>query len=113
MEIDIFNGFPVQEIVKILIGNPVYMTDEFSKMIKGVVIPSKDSEVVVNGILDKWCVDFAGYPKKSFHADNGGEFVNSDLRAACRRSGINLTLIPSFSSFHPGRTEPTNVGMQL
>ena len=81
------------------------MTCEFSKMIKGEVISNKKGDTVATGILEKWCIGGPGYPKRSFHANNGGEFVNDDVRAACRRNDIKLTLSPSFSPWSNGGNE--------
>lgn len=64
----------------------LYLTDEFAKMIRGRVIPNKEGATVTEAILCEWDLRFCGLPKKSFHADNGLEFANSDLRAACNKA---------------------------
>ena len=49
------------------------MVDEFSGFTKGVVLKDKEAETVVYALVKNWGY-FSGLPKKSFHADNGGEF---------------------------------------
>merc|ERR1711997_1247523 len=38
----------------------LYLTDEFSKFIKGVVIPNKEGETIVKGIQNAWVFGTAG-----------------------------------------------------
>ena len=38
-------------------------------------------------------------------SDNGKEFVNKELRALCKKDGINLTLSPSLSPWSNGGNE--------
>ena len=73
----------------------LYLTDEFSKYIKGVVIPNKESETIVKAIQKTWVFGTAGYPTRGFFADNGKEFVNEDMRALCRRMDLNIKYLLS------------------
>ena len=66
----------------------LYFTDEFSKFIKGAVIPNKEGETIVKAIQSTWVFGTAGYPTKGFFADNGKEFVNEDMKALCRRMDL-------------------------
>ena len=63
----------------------VYMVDEASRFTRGGISKSKEAEDVVKVLLDKWCLDFMGYPKKSFLADRGTEFDNKTLQGLERR----------------------------
>ena len=81
------------------------MTDKFTNMIRGKVVSNNEAKTVAQAILDKWCIEFAGYPSKSFHADNGNKFFNTDLRAACRRLDLKLTFSPAFSPWSNGGNE--------
>ena len=83
----------------------LYATDEFSKYIKGAIIPNKEQNTVTKAILKLWCLNFAGYPKRSFHADNGGEFSNETFRAFANKAGIRITLSPSYSPWANGGNE--------
>ena len=73
----------------------LYLTDEFSKYIKGVVIPNKESKTIVKAIEKTWVFGTAGYPTRGFFADNGKEFVNEDMRALCRRMNLSIKYTPT------------------
>ena len=55
--------------------------------------------------MDTWCIGHSGYPKKSFHADNGSEFNNAEFRALCRKAGITITFSPAYSPWSNGGCE--------
>ena len=55
----------------------LYLHDEFTKLIKGLVINDKNQDTIVKGIEKRWLIgDGAGpgHPSKVFFSDNGGEF---------------------------------------
>ena len=79
------------------------MNDEFSKFIRGYILKNKEKETVVDAIL-KDSRTFC-FPKNGYHADNGTEFSNEDLRALCNRAGIKLTLSPAYSPWSNGGNE--------
>ena len=83
----------------------LYLTDEFTRYIKGKVLNNKEAGTVVKAMVDTWGLDWAGLPSRGFHADNGSEFSNQELRALCQKRGINLTLNPAYSPFSNGGNE--------
>ena len=76
----------------------LYFTDEFSKFIKGAVIPNKEGETIVKAIQSTWVFGTAGYPTKGFFADNGKEFVNEDMKALCRRMDLTVGSTERYSN---------------
>ena len=55
----------------------LYLHDEFTKLIKRLVINDKNQDTIVKGIEKRWLIgDGAGpgNPSKVFFSDNGGEF---------------------------------------
>ena len=88
-----------------LVGDPsdkrfvLYLIDEFTKYSRGVVIPNKEKETVVFSIIQEWCLTLCGHPSRSFHNDNGGEFLNESLREFASREGIKITSTQSGSAF--------------
>lgn len=83
----------------------LYLTDEFSKFVKGVVIPNKESETIVKAIQNTWVFGTAGYPTRGFFADNGKEFVNEDIRALCRKMNLSIKHTPAYSPWSNGGNE--------
>ena len=97
--------------MKTLLDNPsdkryiVYLTDEFTRLIKGKVIPNKEKETVLEAIINEWQVKLLGPPKKGYHCDNGSEFRNKDFRELCNRYGIKMSLSPALSPWSNGLNE--------
>ena len=97
--------------VKTITENPrdkryiAYMTDEFTRMTKGRVIPNKEKETVVEAIMKEWETKHFGPPRKSYHCDNGGEFANDEFRDLCNKEGINMTFSPAYSPWSNGLNE--------
>ena len=96
--------------VSTLIGNPngkryvLYLNDEFSKFIRGVIVKNKEMGTIVEAVI-KDTRTFASFPKKGYHADNGSEFDNQEFRALCNKAGITLTLSSSYSPWSNGGNE--------
>ena len=102
-----------------LVGDPnnkqhiLYMTDEFSRFIKGKVIPNKEAETVVNAMMQKWVVGLCGFPRDGIHADQGSEFDNQDLKALCNRQGIKLTISPALAKWCNGGNERRHASVDI
>ena len=91
----------------------VYMMDEFSKFTAAGISKNKEAEEVVKIILDKWCLQLMGYPRRSFFADNGTEFKKSTLEELARRLGVKIELTPSYSPWSNGSNERRHGAVNL
>ena len=89
------------------------MTDEFSRFIKGKVIPNKEAETTVNAMMQKWVVGLCGFPRDGIHADQGSEFDNQDFKALCNRQGIKLTISPALAKWCNGGNECRHASVDI
>ena len=64
-------------------------------------------------ILKRWCLNGPGYPKRSFFADNGGEFSNEFTEELVRRLNIKMELTPSYSPWSNGKCERKHAAIDL
>ena len=83
----------------------LYMVDEFSRYIKGVVIRDKKAETIVDALWEHWVISGPGTPSSGFWADNGAEFVNIHLISLCNQLGIHLMTTASYSPWQNGLCE--------
>ena len=81
------------------------MIDEFSRFINAIIIKNKESESVVKGVLDEWCLSGLEYPTQCFHVDNCKEFKGNTLEAIAKRTGIKVQVTPSYSAWSNGTVE--------
>ena len=86
----------------------LYLHDEFTKLIKGLVINDKNQDTIVKGIEKKWIVgDGAGpgHPSKGFFSDNGGEFLNDNLIDFASALNITIRMTAAASPWMNGSCE--------
>ena len=86
----------------------LYFHDEFSKLIKGQVIDSKDKDTIIKAIENTWIVgDVAGpgHPSRGFFTDNGGEFLNQDLVDFASALDITIKMTAAGSPWMNGSCE--------
>ena len=62
--------------------------DEFSRFSNGVVIKSKQSNIIIQNFLKHW-ISIFGTPISVF-SDNGGEFVSKDFIDFCENFNIKI-----------------------
>ena len=56
----------------------LWMIDRFSRFMVGKLLINKKAEIIMNALMDNWCINLR-FPSYSFFADNGGEFANMEL----------------------------------
>ena len=86
----------------------LYLHDEFSKLIKGQVIDNKKPDTIIKAIENKWIVGGGsgpGHPSRGFFADNGGEFLNSDLIDFAAALDISIRMTAAASPWMNGGCE--------
>ena len=86
----------------------LYLHDEFTKLIKGLVINDKNKDTIVKGIEKKWIIgDGAGpgHPSRGFFSDNGGEFLNDDLIDFASNLNVTIRMTAASSPWMNGSCE--------
>ena len=71
----------------------------------GIIIKSKEAEIVAKALLDSWCLMGLGYPSKCFHVDNGNEFKKNTLEAISKKTGTKVQVTASYSAWSNGTIE--------
>ena len=89
----------------------LYLNDEFSKFIRGIVLKNKEKETIIEAVLSDSRT--FGFPRNGYHADNGTEFSNEDFRTLCNRAGIKLSLSPALSPWSNGGNERRHAVVDL
>ena len=85
--------------------NILYIIDDFSRYVTAVVIPDKKGETIVREFLDKWVYGTPYGPCKQLHTDNGGEFVNQEMKQMVEALGIKHVTTGAYSPFSNGLNE--------
>ena len=86
----------------------LYLHDEFSKLIKGQVINDKNPDTIIKAIEAKWIIGGGigpGHPTRGFFADNGGEFLNSELIDFAAALDISIRMTAAASPWMNGGCE--------
>ena len=81
----------------------LYLIDSFTRYTQAIVIPSKEPQMVIKGILKIWIRIF-GKPKQVWF-DNGGEFSNSLMMEVCSELDIKIHTTGASSPWQNGLAE--------
>ena len=82
----------------------LWMVCSFTRFIKGVVIPNKEAETVVDAVIKNWNCNF-GIPSTGYWCDNGTEFKNAEMSEFCNKSGLSIKFGPAYSPWANGINE--------
>ena len=80
------------------------MVDSCTRFIKGVVLKNKEGPTIVKAIHEGWICNF-GFPSIRFWADNGSEFINSNLAELGSKAGFVVNYGPASSPWSNGTNE--------
>ena len=84
----------------------LHFIDEFSRFSNGVVIKSKQSNIIIQNFLKHW-ISIFGTPISVF-SDNGGEFVSKDFIDFCENFNIKIKTTAAESPWSNGICERHN-----
>ena len=84
----------------------LHFIGEFSRFSNGVVIKSKQSNVIIQNFLEHW-ISIFGTPISVF-SDNGGEFVSKDFIDFCENFNIKIKTTAAESPWSNGICECHN-----
>ena len=84
----------------------LHLIDEFTRLSRTIVINSKETDIVVDGIIKAWislygCAD-------QFLADNGGEFDSEVFRTGCDKFNIEVKSTAAGAPYSNGVNERHN-----
>ena len=82
----------------------LWMICSFTRFIKGVVIPNKEAETVINAVIQNWNCNF-GIPSTGYWSDNGTEFKNAEMSEFCQKNGLSIKFGPAYSPWANGLNE--------
>ena len=87
----------------------LYIVDEFSKFMRGILIKDKEAETVVMAVYRHWIVGVNGLgygvPTQHVFSNNGTEFTSDISEDFSERLGIDLRYTPSHSPHSNGSCE--------
>ena len=84
----------------------LHLIDHTTRLSASTVVPSKESNVIINAIFRSW-IEVFGAPKK-FLTDNGGEFANAEFFEMCEAMNITVNITAAESPFSNGLVERHN-----
>ena len=87
----------------------LHFIDEFPRFSNGVVIKSKQSNVIIQNFLKHW-ISIFGTPISVF-SDNGGEFVSKDFIDFCENFNIKIKTTAAESPWSNGICERHNASI--
>ena len=83
----------------------LYICDEFSGYVAGVVIPNKLPDTIIEAFHRRWVREGPGIPKKGIFSDRGGEFRNAKMEELASKYGIRLNFTAAHSPWSNGKNE--------
>ena len=87
----------------------LYIVDEFTKLMKGVLIKDKEADTVILALYRNWIIGVNGTghgaPSRHIYSDNGTEFTSDIGEEFCRQLGIDWMYTPSHSPHSNGSCE--------
>ena len=87
----------------------LYIVDEFSKYMKGILIKDKETEIVVRAVYRHWVIGINGLgfsvPTKHVFSDNGTEFTSDISEEFSKLLGIEWRYTASHSPHSNGSCE--------
>ena len=82
----------------------LHMIDHATRYSMSVRLPNKKAITIIEGILNHWIRIF-GAPSKYFLSDNGGEFVNNELRELADKFNFRIETTAAESCWSNGLVE--------
>ena len=73
-----FNEVVTLDLKEFGIKHLLWMIDRFSRFMVGKLLTNKKAEMIINALMDHWCMNL-GYPSFGFFANKGGVFANLQL----------------------------------
>ena len=83
----------------------LYICDEFSGYVAGVVIPNKLPDTIIEAFHRRWVREGPGIPKKGIFSDRGGEFRNAKMEELASKYGIRLNFTAAHSPWSNGKNK--------
>ena len=87
----------------------LYMVDEFTKLMKGVLIKDKEADTVIMALYRNWIIGVNGTghgaPTRHIYSDNGTEFTSDIGEEFCKQLGIDWMYTPTHSPHSNGSCE--------
>ena len=90
----------------------LWMVDSCTKFLKGVVLKNKEGPTIVKAIHENWICNF-GFPSVRFWADNGTEFVNTNLSELAAKSQFEVQYGPAHSPWANGTNERNHASTDI
>ena len=88
------------------------MVDSCTRFIKGAALSNKEGPIIIKAIHEAWICNF-GIPSVRFWADNGTEFVNTNLSELGAIFGFEVQYGPAYSPRSNGTNERNHASADL
>ena len=103
-----FNQVVTLDLKEIKEGNKkayiLWMICGFTRFIRGAVIKTKDGVTTFESLMNNWNWVY-GFPSKGFWSDNGGEFINKQMKELGAKYGLHMMTTPPYSPYSNGINE--------
>ena len=101
MDLKFFGSVPV-----------LWLVDSCTRFIKGTVLKNKEGPTLVKAIHEHWICNF-GFPSIRFWADNGTEFVNTNLAELAAKANFTVQYGPAYSPWSNGTNERNHASADI
>ena len=99
--------------LKFFYGVPIlWLVDSCTRFIKGAVLKNKEGPTLVKAIHKNWICNF-GFPSIRFWADNGTEFVNTNLSELASKAYFFVQYGPAYSPWSNGTNERNHASADI